>query len=60
LYCWWIMLIVLLEKNPFHKLVRGFGILPSRSMKKINNDNSDWGEGKLRGELRHLFSQRLY
>jgi hypothetical protein len=37
------MWIVLLEKNPYHKLARGFGILPSRAMKNINNDDSDWG-----------------
>ena len=48
------------KNNPFHKLVRGFGILPSRAMKKMNSDYSDWGEGKMRGELRHLFKQRLY
>ena len=42
-------------KKPFHKLVRGFVILSSRAMKKMNNDYSDWGEGKMRGELQHLF-----
>ena len=48
------------KNNPYHKLVRGFGILPSRAMKKKNSDFSDWGEGKMRGELQHLFTQRLY
>jgi len=48
------------KNNPYHKLVRGFGILPSRAMKKKNSDFSDWGEGKMRGELRHLFTQHLY
>ncbi len=43
------------RNNPFHKLVRGIGILPSRAMKKNNNDYSDWGEEKMTGELRHLF-----
>jgi hypothetical protein len=43
------------RNNPFHKLVRGIGILPSRAMKKMNRDYSDWGEGKMTGELRHLF-----
>jgi hypothetical protein len=46
------------RNNPFHKLVRGIGILPSRAMKKINRDYSDWGEGKMTGELRLLFKQR--
>ena len=45
------------RNNPFHKLVRGIGILPSRDMKKMNMDYSDWGEEKMRGELRHLFKQ---
>ena len=45
-------------KNPFHKLVHGFGILPSRAMKNNNNDHSDWGECKIFGELRQLFKQR--
>jgi hypothetical protein len=48
------------KKNPFHKLVRGIGILPSRAMKKMNEDYSDWGEGKMRGELHHLFKQKQY
>jgi hypothetical protein len=43
------------EKNPFHKLVRGIGILPSRAMKNMNRDYSNWGEAKMTGELRHLF-----
>ena len=43
------------RNNPFHKLVRGIGILPSRAMKKMNRDYSDWGEEKMTGELRHLF-----
>ena len=34
------------KNNPYHKLVRGFGILPSRAMKKKNRDYSDWGRGK--------------
>jgi hypothetical protein len=38
--------------------VRGIGILPSRAMKKINSDYSDWGEEKMTGELRVLFKQR--
>ena len=45
------------KNNPFHKLVRGIGILPSRSMKKMNGDYTDWGEGKMTGELQHLFKQ---
>jgi hypothetical protein len=43
------------KKNPFHRLVRGIGILPSRAMKKMNKDYSNWGEEKMTGELRHLF-----
>jgi hypothetical protein len=43
------------RNNPFHKLVRGIGILPSKAMKKMNSDYSDWGEGNMKGELRHLF-----
>jgi len=46
--------------NPFHKLVRGIGILPSRAMKKINQDYSDWGEDKMRGELHYLFKRNQY
>jgi hypothetical protein len=46
------------RNNPFHKLVRGIGILPSKAMKKMNSDYSDWGEGKMRGELHHLFKQK--
>ena len=46
------------KNNPYYKLVRGFDILPSRAMKKINNVHSDWGECWMRGELRHLFKQR--
>ena len=42
------------RNNPFHKLVHGIGILPSRAMKKIN-DYSDWVEEKITGKLRHLF-----
>ena len=45
------------KNNPYHKLVRGVGILPSRDMKKKNSDYSDWGEGKMWGILRHLFRQ---
>ncbi len=43
------------RNNPFHKLVRRIGILPSRAMKRINSDYSDWGQQKMTGELRHLF-----
>ncbi len=43
------------SNNPFHKLVRGIGNLPSRAMKKMNRDYSDWGEEKMTGELPHLF-----
>ena len=43
------------RNNPFHKLVRGIGILPSRAMKRMNRDYSDWGEQKMTGELQHLF-----
>ena len=43
--------------NPFHKLVGGSGILPSKATKKMNNDHSDWGQGKMRGELQNLFKQ---
>ena len=43
------------KNNPFHKLVCGIGILPSRAMKKMNMDYSDWGEQKMTGDLRHLF-----
>ena len=40
------------RNNPFHKLVRGIVILPSRAMKKMNSgDYSDWVEGKMMGEL---------
>ena len=38
--------------------MRGFGILPSRAMKTKRRDYSDWGEGKMRGALQHLFRQR--
>ena len=51
------MLLVLHEKNPIHKFVCGIGILPSRAMQIMNGDYSDWGEGKMRGELQHLFKQ---
>ena len=43
------------KNNPYHKLARGVGILPSRAMKKTIRDYSDWEEEKIRGELRHLF-----
>ena len=43
------------RNNPFYKLVRGIGILPSRAMKRMNRDYSDWGELKITGELLHLF-----
>ena len=46
------------RNNPFHKLVRGIGILPPRTMKRMNSDYSDWGEEEMIGELRHLFKQR--
>jgi hypothetical protein len=46
------------RNNPFHKLVLGIGILPSRAMKKMNSAYLDWGEEKMTGELRHLFMQR--
>ncbi len=42
------------KNNPFFKLVRGIGILPSRAMKKISGDYTDWGEETMTGELRHL------
>ena len=45
------------RNNPFHKLVRGIGILPSRAMKNFNRDYSDWGDEKMTGEFRHLFIQ---
>ncbi len=48
------------RNNPFHKLVHGIGILPSRAMKKMNSDYSDWGDGKMMGELRLLFMQKQY
>ena len=35
------------RNNPFLKLVRGIGILPSRAMKKMNSAYSDWGEEKM-------------
>ena len=47
------------KNNPYHNVVRGFGILPSRAMKTKSRDYSDWGEGKMTGELRHLFRQRV-
>ena len=43
------------KNNPYHKFVQGFGILLSRAMKTKRRDYSDWGEGKMTGELRHLF-----
>ena len=43
------------RNNPFYKLVCGIGILPSRAMKRMSRDYSDWGEHKMTGELRHLF-----
>ena len=46
------------KNNPYHKFVQGFGILLSRAMKTKSRDNSDWGEGKMMGELQHLFRQR--
>ncbi len=33
------------KNNHYHKLVRGYGILPLKSMKKKNTDYSDWGKG---------------
>ena len=42
------------KKNPFHKLVRGFGILPSWAMKKTDRDYSDWGEEKIKGGVATL------
>ena len=39
--------------------MRGFGILPSRAMKKINSDYSDWGEGKIR-ESCDIYSDNAY
>ena len=45
------------KKNPYHNLVRGFGILPSRAMENTNRDYSDWEDEKMTGELRHFFSQ---
>ncbi len=47
------------RNNPFHNLVRGIGILPSKAMKKMNRDYSDWGEEKMTGDLRHL-SKHLF
>ncbi len=47
------------KKNSYHKLVRKVGILPSRAMKKMNRDYSDWGDEKMTGELRHLFKQEF-
>ena len=46
------------KNNPFHKLVLGIGILPSKAMKKMNRNYSDWGEVEMTGELQHLFKQR--
>ena len=46
------------RNNHFHKLVHGIGILPSRTMKRMNSDYSDWGEKEITGELQHLFKQR--
>ena len=44
----------------FHKLVRGYGILPSKAMKKMNNDYSYWGESKTRQDLHYLFKKSKY
>ena len=46
------------KTNPFNKCVREFGILPSMAMKMMNRDYSDWGEGKMTGELRYFIRQR--
>ena len=46
------------KNNPYHKFVQRFGILPPRAMKTKSRDYSDWDEGKMRGELQHLFRQR--
>jgi hypothetical protein len=46
------------KNNPFHKLVRGISILPSKAMKKMNRDFLDWREEKMTGELQNLFKQR--
>ena len=48
------------KKNPFHKFVQGIGILPSKAMKKNNNDFSDWGESKMRQDLHYLFKKSKY
>ena len=45
------------KNNPFHNVVQGFGIFPSRAIKTKSRDYSDWGEGKMAGELQHLFRQ---
>ncbi len=46
------------KNNCFHKLVREFGILPSITMKKKNNDTCNWGEGDMKVKLLHLFKKK--
>jgi hypothetical protein len=43
--------------NRFHKFVRGYGILPSKAMKRAVNDWTDWGEKDMHGDLRYLFKK---
>ena len=47
------------KNNPYHKFVQGFGIFLSRAIKTKSRDYSDWGEGTMMGELRHLFRRRV-
>ena len=43
--------------NRFHKFGRGYGILPSKAMKRAVNDWTDWGEQDMHGDLRYLFKK---
>lgn len=40
--------------NPFHKLSRGYIILPSKKMKQGVGDYSDWGENDVLLKYSHL------
>ena len=44
-------------KNPFHKVSRGYIILPSKVMKRAIGDFSDWGEKQLLDEHSHLLTK---
>jgi hypothetical protein len=44
-------------KNPFHKVSRGYIILPSKIMKRSIGDFSDWGEKDVLEKYSHLLTR---